>query len=224
MTRLSTAITAGVATACLAIALIVSGPSQRSSSPAAASPDARAAASPDAGPKVAGAPGKIRLLERPQTEADRLSERLSESLRGVGGTPELARRALSTRGRDFYVLPAADGLCIAMVSRPEGGQGYACHTERQWRDGSGGPGRILTRCSSKPGGGCASVTLFDVVPDGVHTVRILRHGRRPVSIPVTGNVYLAKLDARPRSPARPTHVVYHRPFRATVRQRIYLTG
>jgi hypothetical protein len=111
-----------------------------------------------------------------------------------------------------------------MDSQPEHGTGVVCHTEKQWTKGTGGPGRIFLGCSSRRPPTCAKVTLFDLVPDGVGTVAIERHGAPPMRLRVRGNVYVVRLDARPRSRLRPTHVVYDRPGLGRVRQRVHLPG
>jgi hypothetical protein len=164
---------------------------------------------------------RLRTLERPPKPSDKLPPALSASLSKVGATPEVARRALAKGGRTFYLVPAYDGVCVAMVSEPEGGQGFVCHTGQQWDRGSGGPGKIFTGCSSDFSRPCDFVTLFDAVPDGVRTVSIERRSRPPLLLRVRRSVYLLRATAHPGSVSTPTYVTYERPRRSPIRQRIY---
>jgi hypothetical protein len=109
-------------------------------------------------------------------------------------------------------------VCIAVVSKPEHGQGFVCHTGRQWAEGSSNPPAVLT-CESGDSRRC-DLLVYDVVPDGVRTVAIERRSGSPVSVPVRGNVYLVTVRGGRRSARRPTYVRYSRPVRGEVRQRI----
>lgn len=208
------AVLTAVVAVCLALWAIGPGGSGEDATPAAAGVGSSADTSLD----------DLTVLRRPQRQYDRLPPRLGDAVAAVGGLSQQSRRTLSKHGRVFHFLPATDGVCITMISKPEAGQGYVCHTRAQWVDGSGGPGRIFLECPSDPSHPCATVTLFDVVPDGVRTVTIERERRSPLVLPVESNVYVLTATANPHSAARPTFVTYERAGGSTVRQRIYLVS
>jgi hypothetical protein len=161
----------------------------------------------------------VSVLGRSRASTDTMPVRLSESVGAGGGLLPLSRLAAVRGGRKFYLAPAYDGgVCIAVVSKPEHGQGFACHTGQQWAQGSWSPAKVLT-CESRGSRRC-ELLLYDVVPDGVSTVAIERLSGPPLSVPVRGNVYVATVGGGPASARRPTYVRYNRPHRGEVRQRI----
>jgi hypothetical protein len=204
-----------VAAVCGAAILLVACGEERSKEPTPAAGESKRTSS--------GATSRfsdVRILARRRVETDGVSEGLAASLKGVDAVPELSRLALSVGGRTLFVVPARDGLCAALVSIPERGEGFTCHTRSLWKAGSANPGAVLRDCGSNAPPGCASLTLYDVVPDGVPTIKVDRKDAKSIVVPVTNNAYVVALRGARPSPFGGTRISYRHPRLGVVRHHI----
>lgn len=145
--------------------------------------------------------GSIRALREKRDAGDSLPAQAAAVVAKAsprGANPSLSVKALSNGKQTLYLVPARDGVCLA-VTDVSSGTGVGCDLATELGSSAATPSVTLSGCSVPGADGspqCNSVLLYDVVPDGVAEVSVESSSAPPVTTPVRNNVYLVEVGSR----------------------------